>query len=104
MAPRSEVVMVFDEARRPSRLPLLPRRTAACRILGLSGLSLIPAFQGAGDFDTGLFSGLASDLLLRMVLAQFSVSPSRSANSDAVITSVLRILPSRRTSVSAVTR
>lgn len=63
-----------------------------------------PAFQIARHFDTGLFSGIASDLLLRIAPAQFSVSPSRSANSDAVITSVLRILPSRRTSVSAVTR
>jgi DNA phosphorothioation-dependent restriction protein DptH len=61
--PRITHAVVFDEAHRASRLRLLPRLAVECRKFGLS---LILASQAARDFDTGLYSGIASYLLLRM--------------------------------------
>lgn len=61
--PRITHAVVFDEAHRASRLKLLPRLAVECRKFGLS---LILASQAARDFDTGLYSGIASYLLLRM--------------------------------------
>ena len=55
--------VIFDEAHRASKMKLLPKLAAECRKFGIS---LILASQSAKDFDTALFSNVASYLLLRM--------------------------------------
>ena len=55
--------VVFDEAHRASKMKLLPKLAAECRKFGIS---LILASQSANDFDTALYSNVASYLLLRM--------------------------------------
>jgi len=71
--PRITHAIIFDEAHRASRLRLLPTFAAECRKFGLS---LILASQSSRDFDTSLFSGIASYLLLRMT-EQDAMSLSR---------------------------
>ena len=55
--------VIFDEAHRASKMKLLPKLAAECRKFGIA---LILASQSAKDFDTALFSNVASYLLLRM--------------------------------------
>jgi DNA helicase HerA-like ATPase len=55
--------VIFDEAHRASRLRLIPRLAAECRKFGLA---LVLASQSARDFDSALYSQIASYLLLRM--------------------------------------
>ena len=55
--------VVFDEAHRASRLRLIPRLAAECRKFGLS---LVLASQSARDFDSALYSQIASYLVLRL--------------------------------------
>lgn len=55
--------VIFDEAHRASKMKLLPKLAAECRKFGIS---LILASQSAKDFDTALYSNVASYLLLRM--------------------------------------
>jgi len=61
--PRITHAVIFDEAHRASKMRLLPKLAAECRKFGIS---LILASQSANDFDTALFSNVASFLLLRM--------------------------------------
>ena len=61
--PRITHAVIFDEAHRASKMRLLPKLAAECRKFGIS---LILASQSANDFDTALFSNVASYLLLRM--------------------------------------
>ncbi len=55
--------VIFDEAHRASKMKLLPKLAAECRKFGIA---LILASQSAKDFDTSLYSNVASYLLLRM--------------------------------------
>jgi DNA phosphorothioation-dependent restriction protein DptH len=55
--------IVFDEAHRASRLKLLPTMAKECRKFGIS---LVLASQEARDFDSSLFSAIASYLALRV--------------------------------------
>ena len=71
--------IVFDEAHRASRLKLLPRLAVECRKFGLS---LILASQSSRDFDTTLFSGIASYLLLRMTEQDASALARNITTSD----------------------
>jgi len=71
--------IVFDEAHRASRLKLLPRLAVECRKFGLS---LVLASQSSRDFDTTLFSGIASYLLLRMTEQDASALARNITTSD----------------------
>lgn len=71
--------VIFDEAHRASKLRLLPRLAAECRKFGIS---LILASQSANDFDTGLFSNVASYLLLRMADQDANVLAKNITTSD----------------------
>ncbi len=71
--------VVFDEAHRASRLRLLPRLAAECRKFGLA---LILASQSARDFDPGLYSQIASYLLLRMTEQDANVLSKNITTSD----------------------
>ena len=77
--PRITHAVVFDEAHRASRLRLLPRLAAECRKFGLS---LILASQSARDFDPGLYSQIASYLLLRMTEQDANVLSKNITTSD----------------------
>lgn len=71
--------VIFDEAHRASKLRLLPRLAAECRKFGIS---LILASQSANDFDTALFSNVASYLLLRMADQDANVLAKNITTSD----------------------
>jgi DNA phosphorothioation-dependent restriction protein DptH len=71
--------IVFDEAHRASRLKLLPRLAAECRKFGLS---LILASQSARDFDPGIYSQVASYLLLRMTEQDANILAKNITTSD----------------------
>jgi DNA phosphorothioation-dependent restriction protein DptH len=58
--------IIFDEAHRASRLKLLPTMAKECRKYGLS---LVLASQEARDFDSSLFSAIASYLVFRVTEA-----------------------------------
>ena len=55
--------VIFDEAHRASRLKLLPIMAKECRKFGVS---LVLASQEVRDFDSSLFSAIASYLALRV--------------------------------------
>jgi len=55
--------VIFDEAHRASRLKLIPTMAKECRKYGLS---LVVASQEAKDFDSSLFTAIASYLALRV--------------------------------------
>ena len=71
--------VVFDEAHRASKMRLLPKLAAECRKFGIS---LILASQSAKDFDTALFSNIASYLLLRMTDQDANVLAKNITTSD----------------------
>lgn len=71
--------VIFDEAHRASKMKLLPKLAAECRKFGIS---LILASQSAKDFDTALFSNVASYLLLRMTDQDASILSKNITTSD----------------------
>ncbi|MHC2068133.1 ATP-binding protein [Bremerella sp. T1] len=71
--------VIFDEAHRASKLKLLPKLAAECRKFGIS---LILASQSAKDFDTALFSNVASYLLLRMTDQDANILSKNITTSD----------------------
>jgi len=71
--------VIFDEAHRASKMKLLPKLAAECRKFGIS---LILASQSAKDFDTALFSNVASYLLLRMTDQDAAVLAKNITTSD----------------------
>ncbi len=73
--------VIFDEAHRASKMKLLPKLAAECRKFGIS---LILASQSAKDFDTALYSNVASYLLLRMTDQDANILSKNIATSDQV--------------------
>lgn len=71
--------VIFDEAHRASKMKLLPKLAAECRKFGIS---LILASQSAKDFDTALFSNVASYLLLRMTDQDANILSKNITTSD----------------------
>jgi DNA phosphorothioation-dependent restriction protein DptH len=71
--------VIFDEAHRASKMKLLPKLAAECRKFGIA---LILASQSAKDFDTALFSNVASYLLLRMTDQDANVLSKNITTSD----------------------
>ena len=71
--------VVFDEAHRASKMRLLPKLAAECRKFGIS---LILASQSAKDFDTVLYSNIASYLLLRMTDQDANILAKNITTSD----------------------
>ncbi|MDA1054573.1 MAG: hypothetical protein O3C40_29430 [Planctomycetota bacterium] len=71
--------VVFDEAHRASKMRLLPKLAAECRKFGIS---LILASQSAKDFDTALYSNIASYLLLRMTDQDANILAKNITTSD----------------------
>jgi DNA helicase HerA-like ATPase len=55
--------LIFDEAHRAARLPLIPTMAKECRKYGIS---LVLASQEARDFHISLFSAIANYLILRL--------------------------------------
>jgi len=71
--------VIFDEAHRASKMKLLPKLAAECRKFGIS---LILASQSAKDFDTALYSNVASYLLLRMTDQDANILSKNITTSD----------------------
>jgi len=71
--------IIFDEAHRASKMKLLPKLAAECRKFGIS---LILASQSAKDFDTALYSNVASYLLLRMTDQDANILSKNITTSD----------------------
>jgi len=71
--------VVFDEAHRASKMKLLPKLAAECRKFGIG---LILASQAAKDFDSALYSNIASYLLLRMTDQDASILAKNITTSD----------------------
>ncbi|WP_145095303.1 ATP-binding protein [Rosistilla carotiformis] len=71
--------VIFDEAHRASKMKLLPKLAAECRKFGIS---LILASQSAKDFDTALYSNVASYLLLRMTDQDANILAKNITTSD----------------------
>ena len=71
--------VIFDEAHRASKMKLLPKLAAECRKFGIS---LILASQSAKDFDSALYSNVASYLLLRMTDQDANILSKNITTSD----------------------
>ncbi len=71
--------MIFDEAHRASKMRLRPKLAAECRKFGIS---LILASQSAKDFDSVLYSNVASYLLLRMTDQDANILAKNITTSD----------------------
>jgi DNA helicase HerA-like ATPase len=71
--------VIFDEAHRASRLKLIPAMAKECRKFGIT---LILASQEARDFDTSLFSAIASYLSLRVTENDAKTIAKMASSSD----------------------
>jgi DNA polymerase III delta prime subunit len=71
--------LIFDEAHRAARLPLIPTMAKECRKYGIS---LVLASQEARDFNVSLFSAIANYLVLRLTEVDAKALVRNVATSD----------------------
>ena len=85
------MTIIFDEAHRAANLMLLPTMAKECRKYGIS---LVVASQEAKDFNSSLFSAIASYLVLRVTEsdAKALVRNVASSNQERVLIDKLKQL------------